>query len=78
MASWADFSYFCPAPKKYQSVNPISKTPVVVTNMAAVSIGQFLSILKRRRRRALVSTLTDESAIAAEAITGFNSQPVSG
>jgi hypothetical protein len=32
-------------------------------------------ILKRRRRSALVSTLTEDSAIAADAMMGLSNQP---
>ena len=38
----------------------------------------FLSTRKPRRRKAFDTTLTEDSAIAAEAIMGLSSQPVKG
>ncbi len=39
---------------------------------------ELLSTSNPRKRRAFMTTLTDESAIAIEAIIGLRSQPVNG
>ena len=44
----------------------------------AIHVFQWPPNLKLRRRRAFVTTLTEESAMAAEAMTGFSVQPVKG
>ena len=70
-------------PRKNHRTAAISSTPPAVTTISAVSIvvvtlrqDQVCSMRNPRSRSALVTTLTDDSAIAADAKIGLSSQPV--
>ncbi len=65
-------------PKKNQRVNAIRAMPPKVTMICAVSMIYPLSTVNPRRRRALVTTLTEDIAMVSEAMIGLNSQPVNG